>query len=136
MRDVSKELWYIHRTFIKIFNDFQGKVFYTTGSIREKYELESYTRVLPRLKKNGPGWAYLHFRASYIAPKDLDPEDYVVIYELFSNKKFHMDPGIHEPDNHPYIVIRDISQIVEIKLFELIDGQPTLMRDYDQGMRF
>ena len=136
MRDVSKELWYIHRIIIKILNDFQGKAFYTTGSIREKYKLKSYTRLLPRLKKYGPDWAYLHFRASYTAPKNMDPEDYIIIYELFMNKKFSLDPGVHEPDNHPYIVIKDNSQIVEIKLFQLIDGQPSLIRDYDQEMRF
>ena len=136
MGGVSKELWFIHRIIIKILNDFQGKAFYTTGSIREKYELESCTRLLPRLKKYGHDWAHIHFRASYIAPKNMDPEDYIIIYELFMNKKFYMDPGIHEPDNHPYIVIRDNSQIVEIKLFETIESKVSLKRDYDQEMRF
>lgn len=136
MRDVSKELWYIHRIIIKIVNDYPGKAFYTTGAIREKYELKSYTRILPRLYKYGPDWAHLHFRSDYIAPRDKKPEKYIVIYELNMNKSFYMDPGIHEPNNHPYIVIKDNSQIVEIKLFELIDGLPSLMRDYDKEMRF
>ena len=136
MRDVSREIWYIQRTFIKILNDFPGKVFYTTGAIREKYELESYTRLLPRLKKYGPDWAYLYFRPFYIAPTDKDLEEYIIIYELFMNKKFYMDPAFHEPDNHPFIVIRDNSQIIEIKLFKKINGQPSLIRDYDQEMRF
>ncbi len=66
----------------------------------------------------------------------MNPEDFIIIYELFMNKKFYMDPGIHEPDNHPNIVIRDNSQIIEIKLFKQINGQPVLVKDYDQLMRF
>lgn len=47
-----------------------------------------------------------------------------------------MEPGLHEPNNHPYIVIKDNSQIVEIKLFETIEGKVSLIRDYTQEMRF
>lgn len=136
MRDVSKDLWYIHRTIIKILNDFQEKSFYTTGAVREKYDLDSYTRLLPRLEKMGPDWAYLQYQASYTAPKDLTPDKYIIIYELLMNKNFPMDPRVHEPEHHPYIVIKDNTQFVEIKLFQLINGQPTILRDYDREMRF
>ncbi|MFC2113179.1 hypothetical protein ACFLTA_07925 [Bacteroidota bacterium] len=74
-------------------------------------------------------------RSLYIPPKDVDPEDYIIIYELFMNKKFYMDPGVHEPDNHPFLVIRDNTQIVELKLFKYINGELTLVTDYDQEMK-
>lgn len=136
MSNVSKELWFIHRIIIKILNDFPKRTLFTTGSVREKYELDSYTAILPRLKRYGPKWAHLFFSPGYRPPPNKDFNDYMIIYELYKNWYFHMNPFDHEPDHHPYIVIRDNSQIIEIKLLALDNRQPILITEYDQLMQF
>lgn len=133
-RDVSKETWFIQRIIIKILNDYPRRTLYTTGSVREKYQLDSYTTLLPRLKRYGPRWAYRYFSPCYRPPPNKELKDYMIIYELYMNF-FHMDPNDFEPDYHPYIVIRDNSQIIEIKLFALEDEKPILVKEYDQLMQ-
>ena len=130
MKDISKELWFIERVFYRIHINYSGKTLYTTGSIRERYGIRSWMKLLPRLEKVGPDLAYLYFRPGYIPPKTKNEKDYIIVYELYMNKIFNLPVDRYEPEGHLFLVIRDNSQIIEIKLFKYINEKPVLVKDY------
>lgn len=129
MVDMSKEYWFMSRKFIQIHYNYPGVTFYTTDSIREKYGIESLTRPLPRLQKIAPDWAYLS-DMPYIHPPGNNLNDYLIVYELSIGYKYNLSVYLWEPDDHPFLVIRDNSQIIEIKLFKFNNGEHVLVKDY------
>jgi len=105
--------------------------FYTTGSIREKYSLDSYKKILPRLKKYGPSWLNPKFTACYKLPESISKEDHLIIYELNLSAEFNLPVERFEKDGHPYLVIKDNRTTIQLKLFTMYDGEVILLRDYD-----
>jgi len=130
MKHFSREPWFINRILILIHYSYPHWRIFTTEDIQDKYCIHPLTSVLPRLEKIAPDWAYLSPEMPYMPPSDIDPVDYVVLYELYSDRSFNLGVYSREPDNHPFLVVYDNSETIQLKMFEFDDNEMVLLHDY------
>ncbi len=129
LQDTSREYWFLGKIFMAIRSRHPKVRFYTTSEIQEQYGIEDRTTVIPRMEKIDPDWAGLS-EVPYANPSSQDWDNYLIIYELSLDHEFNLPVSDYEPENHPYIVIRDNTEKIEIKEFKYVDGKVVLVHDY------